>query len=59
MKKKKCFHIDGEFNYFVLKTATKSDYMITLSVGVSFNPSLAEHDMPHLSKQWRSRSVGF
>ena len=25
----------------------------------SFNPSLAEHDMPCLSKQCRSRSVGF
>ena len=24
-----------------------------------FNPSLAEHDMPCLSKQCRSRSVGF
>ena len=26
---------------------------------VTFNPSLAEHDMPCLSKQRRSRSVGF
>ena len=26
---------------------------------IKFNPSLAEHDMPCLSKQCRSRSVGF
>ena len=26
---------------------------------VKFNPSLAKHDMPCLSKQCRSRSVGF
>ena len=26
---------------------------------ININPSLAEHDMPCLSKQCRSRSVGF
>ena len=33
----------------------KNKYQYVLDV----NPSLAEHDMPCLSKQCRSRSVGF
>ena len=33
-------------------------YVLFVS-GFKFNPSLAEHDMPYLTKQCRSRSVGF
>ena len=42
---------------FVLQMTTPSEYCFVQLIRL--NPSLAEHDKPCLSKQCRSRSVGF
>ena len=56
----------GRFSATVLRETFFCDFLFAFqhtkpipNRDLLFNPSLAEHDMPCLSKQCRSRSVGF
>ena len=45
--------------FFIIQSLYISSQLITACHAFIINPSLAEHDMPCLSKQCGSRSVGF
>ena len=62
MKNNSIFFFRKIFLFLVVKFSIYLNrcVFIMLCLGKDgFNPSLAEHDMPCLSKQCRSRSIGF
>ena len=56
---RRSLHEMSQLIFWENKTILKCCLLKFLSSMVSINPSLGEHDMPCLSKQCRSRSVGF